>query len=160
MTAMAVPLKSNVASRRLPLSQDVPKRAVHRSIMDILPTRVAILDDDQSVRTAISRLLKASQMETECFASYLELLNFLERGAIDCLVLDLQMPGLNGIDVMRYLDQRGVSLPIVMITAHDGPGARERCLSAGAMAYVRKPLDADALLDAIHAAMTTGISPH
>lgn len=121
--------------------------------MDTVPTRIAILDDDQSVRTAIARLLKASQMEAECFASYLELLNFLERGAIDCLVLDLQMPGMNGIDVMRYLSQRGVSLPIVVITAHDGPGARENCLSAGASGYVRKPLDADALLTAIRDAM-------
>jgi CheY-like chemotaxis protein len=98
-------------------------------------------------------------METECFSSYMELLNFLERGAIDCLVLDLQMPGMNGIDVIRYLDQRGVSLPIVVITAHDGPGARESCLSAGAVGYVRKPLDADALLAAIYNAMASG-KPH
>jgi CheY-like chemotaxis protein len=54
---------------------------------------------------------------------------------------------------MHYLKQRGIRLPIVVITAHDGPGARESCLSAGAGGYVRKPLDADALLGAIETAM-------
>jgi len=159
MNGVVVPLKSNVAARRIPLSQHLGKPALDALTMDIVPTRIAILDDDLSVRTAISRLLRASQMETECFSSYMELLNFLERGAIDCLVLDLQMPGMNGIDVIRYLDQRGVSLPIVVITAHDGPGARESCLSAGAVGYVRKPLDADALLTAIYNAMASG-KPH
>jgi len=159
MNGVVVPLKSNVAARRIPLSQHLGKPALDALTMDIVPTRIAILDDDLSVRTAISRLLRASQMETECFSSYMELLNFLERGAIDCLVLDLQMPGMNGIDVIRYLDQRGVSLPIVVITAHDGPGARESCLSAGAVGYVRKPLDADALLAAIYNAMASG-KPH
>jgi FixJ family two-component response regulator len=122
-------------------------------MIETAPTRVAILDDDPSVRTAISRLLKASQLEVESFASYLELLNYLERGRIDCLVLDLHMAGINGIEVMRYLGQRGIALPTVVITAHDAPGTRETCLLAGAVGYIRKPLDADALLDAIHVAV-------
>jgi FixJ family two-component response regulator len=128
-------------------------------VIDLASARIAILDDDQSVRTAIARLLKASQMEAESFASYVELLNFLERGPIDCLVLDLQMPGMNGIDVMRYLHQRGIVLPTIVITAHDGPGARESCLAAGAVSYVRKPLDADTLLDAIRDAIGAPTPP-
>jgi CheY-like chemotaxis protein len=112
-------------------------------------TRVAILDDDQSVRTAISRLLKTSEMSVDLFATSVELLNSLERGTPDCLVLDLQMPGMNGIDVMNYLSHTGARVPTIVITAHDGPGSRESCVAAGATAYLRKPLDADELLKAI-----------
>jgi len=123
-------------------------------------TRIAILDDDHSVRTAISRLLKASEMTTDSFANCVELFTFLKHEAPDCLVLDLQMPGMDGIDVLRYLKQRGQSLPVVMITAHDAPGTRESCISAGAVAYVRKPLDVDALLDAITLAINGGMQRH
>jgi len=112
-------------------------------------TRVAILDDDQSVRTAISRLLRTSEMSVDLFATSVELLNSFERSTPDCLVLDLQMPGMNGIDVMNYLSHTGASVPTIVITAHDGPGSRESCVAAGATAYLRKPLDADELLKAI-----------
>ncbi len=112
-------------------------------------TRVAILDDDQSVRTAISRLLRTSEMSVDLFATSVELLNSFERKRPDCLVLDLQMPGMNGIDVMNYLSHTGSGIPTIVITAHDGPGARETCVAAGARAYLRKPLDADELLQAI-----------
>jgi FixJ family two-component response regulator len=112
-------------------------------------TRVAILDDDQSVRTAISRLLRTSEMAVDLFATSVELLNSFERGTPDCLVLDLQMPGMNGIDVMNYLSHTGSRVPTIVITAHDGPGSRESCVAAGATAYLRKPLDADELLRAI-----------
>ncbi len=149
-----VRLKSNVAARQLPLSPMVSKRHLCVSAMEIVPLRIAILDDDRSVRLAISRLLKACHLETETFANCKELLNFLKRDVLDCLVLDLQMPGMNGIDVMRHLGQRGVVLPVVIMTAHDGPGTRETCLSAGALGYVRKPLDVETLLHAIREAMT------
>lgn len=123
-------------------------------------THIAILDDDQSVRTAISRLLKASEMTTESFANCVELFTFLKHDALDCLILDLQMPGLNGIDVLRCLQQCGQCLPVVMITAHDDASTRESCMSAGAAAYVRKPLDVDALLDAITLAINGGTQQH
>lgn len=99
-------------------------------------------------------------MTTDSFANCVELFTFLKHEAPDCLVLDLQMPGMDGIDVLRYLKQRGQSLPVVMITAHDAPGTRESCISAGAVAYVRKPLDVDALLDAITLAINGGMQRH
>ena len=95
-------------------------------------------------------------METESFSSYITLLDFLQHDALDCLLLDLQMPGMSGLDVMHYLAQRNIDLPVVVITAHDGPGARETCLAAGAAAYMRKPLDYDALMDAITIAINGG----
>jgi FixJ family two-component response regulator len=118
-----------------------------------MAARIAILDDDQSVRTAIGRLLKTSRLEADTFATSIELFNAMERRRPDCLVLDLQMPGMNGLDVLRFLEQSGKQLPTIVITAHDEPQARENCLSAGAAAYLRKPLDADELLKAIEDAV-------
>jgi len=124
--------------------------------MVVSPTRVAILDDDQSVRTAIGRLLKTSHMEVDSFATSIELFNAIERKRPSCIVLDLQMPGMNGIDVMRFLTECGVYIPTIVITAHDETATRNKCLGAGAAAYLRKPLDADELLKAIEDAVARG----
>jgi len=117
--------------------------------MALPPQRVAILDDHQSVRTAIGRLLKISGMDAVGYATSTELLNSLERELPDCIVLDLQMPGMTGTDVMRYLSHAGIRVPIVIVTAHDEMDSPEACLAAGASAYLRKPLDADELIRAI-----------
>lgn len=118
------------------------------------PTRVAILDDDQSVRTAIARLLKTSKMEVDAFATSIELFNAIERSRPNCIVLDLQMPGMDGVDVMRFLAECGIHIPTIVITAHDEPATRNKCLGAGAAAYLRKPLDADELLKTIDDVVT------
>lgn len=110
---------------------------------------IAILDDDQSVRTAIGRVLRMSDMTVDAYGTSLELFDAIAEKSPDCLVLDLQMPGMNGFDVMKYLDRRGVHVPTVVITAEDEPASRENCLVAGATAYLRKPLDADVLLKTI-----------
>jgi CheY-like chemotaxis protein len=117
------------------------------------PMHVAILDDDQSVRTAIGRVLKMSEMTVDSCGTSLELFDAMAEKSPDCLVLDLQMPGMNGFDVMRYLDRRGVRVPTIVISAEDEPTSRENCLVAGATAYLRKPLDADELLKTINEAV-------
>jgi len=108
--------------------------------------RVAVLDDDQLVRTAIGRLLSASGMATELFATSLELFDFLADGEFDCLILDYQMPGMNGLDVLDLLDRARARFPTLVMTAHDRPDVCDACLKAGAFAYLRKPLDAGELL--------------
>ena len=113
------------------------------------PMHVAILDDDQSVRTAIGRVLRMSAIIVDSCGTSLELFDAIAEKSPDCQILDLQMPGMNGFDVMRYLDRRGVHIPTIVISAEDEPTSRDRCLVAGAMAYLRKPLDADELLKAI-----------
>lgn len=124
-------------------------------------TRVAILDDDQSVRTALGRLLRTSQLEVDSFATSIELFTALERQRPNCLILDLQMPGMNGLDVMNFLSQSGIQIPTIVITAHDELNMRESCLVAGAAAYLRKPLDADELLKAIADAVAPdGVGPN
>jgi FixJ family two-component response regulator len=114
--------------------------------------RVAVIDDDASVRKALKRLLRAANLDADVFASGREFLDSLPSGRPDCLVLDLHMPGMNGLDVQRHLTQEGLRVPVVVITGHDEPQIRAQCLSAGAAAYLRKPLDDEALLDAIHRA--------
>jgi FixJ family two-component response regulator len=120
--------------------------------MDRSRLRVAVIDDDESVRKALKRLLRAASLDADTFASGGEFLHSLATQLPDCIVLDLHMPGMNGLDVQQQLARSGLRVPIVVITGHDEPQARAQCLSAGAAAYLRKPLDDEALLDAIHRA--------
>ena len=109
----------------------------------------------RSVRRALQRLLRASDFDTETYASGREFLNSLRQTAVpDCLVLDVQMPGMNGLALQYELARVGTRLPTVVITGHDEPGMETRCLAAGALAYLRKPLEAKALLAAIHDAIS------
>ncbi|HEY1612427.1 MAG TPA: response regulator [Rhizomicrobium sp.] len=117
--------------------------------MAVRSLRVAILDDDPSVRVAISRLLNASSMIGDSFATSIDLFNAMETARPDCILVDLYMPTLDGLEVMSYLRQIGVTAPVIIMTAHDDPTLRDRCLRAGATAYLRKPLEAAELLDSI-----------
>ncbi|HSA81117.1 MAG TPA: response regulator [Geminicoccaceae bacterium] len=116
--------------------------------------RIAVVDDDPSVRKALARLLRASDLDADTYASAQDFLASLPHATqLDCLVLDLQMPGTSGLDLQRQLVRAGRQLPVVVITGHDEPGMQARCLAAGARAYLRKPLEAGALLAAIEAAI-------
>jgi FixJ family two-component response regulator len=115
--------------------------------------RVTVVDDDGSVRKAIGRLLTASGLCVEAFASGQEFLESLPANHPDCLVLDLHMPGLTGLDVLRELALAGLRLPVVVITAFDEPESRSQCISAGAAGYLLKPLDDRILLNAIATAV-------
>ena len=112
-------------------------------------THVAILDDDPSIRTALARLLKAEGMVVGSYATSDQFFGTLALERPDCLLLDLQMPGMTGINVLDRLGQLGVRIPTIILTAHDAAGSREACLNAGAAEYLRKPVDADRLIQAI-----------
>ena len=119
---------------------------------------VAVVDDEESVRSALVRLLRASSLDCEGFASGEAFLQSLATRRPDCLVLDLQMEGLNGRDVQRQLVGLQSRIPLIMITAHDEPTIREQCLADGASAYLRKPLRGDLLIRSIQAAIN-GAAP-
>jgi CheY-like chemotaxis protein len=112
---------------------------------------IAIVDDEEPVRKALKRLLRASGLEAESYASGKEFLQARAERQPDCVVLDLHMPGMSGLEVLRELRESHSGLPTVMITAYDEPASREQCLAAGAAAYLRKPLDERLLLNAISA---------
>ena len=118
---------------------------------------IAIIDDDRSVRKALQRLLRASDLDANTFGSGREFLDSVGGALPDCLVLDLQMPEMNGLELQRHLIQAGRRLPTIVITGHDEPGMEAQCMAAGASRYLRKPLDDKVLLDAIrHAIATAG----
>jgi FixJ family two-component response regulator len=114
---------------------------------------IAVVDDEESVRKALSRLMGTAGYDVEAFASGAAFLASAAQHPPDCLVLDLHMPGMNGFEVQARLSHSAPALPVVVVTGHDIPEARERVLSAGAAAYLRKPLDAGTLLDTIAAAI-------
>ena len=119
--------------------------------------RVAIVDDDTSVRRALARLLAASRFEASTFESGRDFLESLEVCRPDFVVLDLHMPGMNGLDVLAALADAGLALPVIMITGHATPETQARCEAAGAVAYLSKPLDQAAFLKAAgDAAATAG----
>ena len=110
---------------------------------------VAIVDDDAGVRTALSRLLDASGIATRSYASARDFLDSLASESPDCLIVDLQMPEMSGLELQQQLSRSGVSIPTIVITAHDDAEFRRRCLAAGAVAYLTKPIDVAALLTSI-----------
>lgn len=124
--------------------------------MDARRLLVAIVDDEEPVRRALRRLFLAAGLDVETFASGYEFLESLVAQRPDCVVLDLHLPGLTGLDVQQRLSELAVRLPTVMVTGHDQPGVAERAHAAGAFAYLEKPLDDERLLDAVIAAARSG----
>lgn len=119
--------------------------------------RVAVIDDDESVRTALVRLFRSVDFDAFAFASARAFLSEFRDLGVDCVVLDLQMPEMTGLDLQRYLRMvyPELALPVVMITAHDEPGSCERCLAAGVAAYMRKPVEGTKLVNEIRKLVRT-----
>ncbi len=113
---------------------------------------VAIVDDEEPIRKALKRLMRAANLEAEVYASGAAFLDSLATRRPDCLILDLHMPGMTGLHVLQQLQQSGVHLPTIVITAYDEPETRTHCLAAGATAYLRKPLEDRLLLGAVASA--------
>jgi FixJ family two-component response regulator len=114
---------------------------------------IAIVDDDESVRTAVEALLRSIGYEVKTFASA-EL--FLESGALRetrCLVLDVHMSGIDGLELQRRLNEAGSRVPIIFVTANEEGTQRQRAIEAGAVNFFRKPFDAKAFLAAIQSAL-------
>jgi FixJ family two-component response regulator len=110
---------------------------------------VVVVDDDEAIRKALSRLLRSWKFRVESFSSGREFLNSLQSCEPDCVVLDLHMPDMNGLEVLRALRAGKSDLPVIVITAHDEAGVRTTCLVTGASAYLCKPIDGNVLRPAI-----------
>jgi len=102
---------------------------------------------------ALQRLLRSAGLKVKAFSSGATVLEFVRSERPDCIVLDLHMPGVNGFEVQSSLTLAGHRIPVVVITGHDTPEARERALAGGASAYLLKPVDDRMLLAAIDAAI-------
>jgi two-component system nitrate/nitrite response regulator NarL len=113
------------------------------------PIYVAILDDELSVRTSLVRLLESGEMVAHGCATSSELFDYVALKRPDCLLLDLQGREMNGLDVLKYLNQWDFRIPTIVITGSDDEVSREACMNAGAVAYLRKPLDPGQLVQMI-----------
>jgi FixJ family two-component response regulator len=117
---------------------------------------VSIVDDDASLRRSLRNLLTSVGLRVETFESAEDFLRSAQRETTACLVLDLRMAGMNGLDLLRHLAVTGSRIPAVILTAHGEEEARRRALEAGAVAFLTKPFQGDALLDAVQTAMHQG----
>ena len=114
---------------------------------------ISIVDDDEAIREATKGLIRSLGYQAATFASAEE---FLQSDSVDntsCLIADVQMPGLSGIDLQRDLIARGVKMPTIFITAFPEEGMRLRALTAGAFGYLGKPFSEDSLLECLDSAL-------
>ena len=111
--------------------------------------RVLVVEDDDSMREAIERLLDAAGFSCTAYASADALLaRGVDEGSA-CVISDLRLPGMSGMELLTTLRQRDISLPFILITAHDRPGLRQEAMQCGAAAYLVKPFRGTVLLDAV-----------
>jgi FixJ family two-component response regulator len=117
---------------------------------------VYIVDDDDSIRRALKRLLRSVGYHALTFESAEDFLDSASCLGDGCLVLDIRLPGMTGLDLQEKLASSGAKYSVIFMTAHDNPQWRERAKKAGAVAYLRKPFGDQSLLDAIQFASEKG----
>jgi FixJ family two-component response regulator len=116
---------------------------------------IAVVEDDDGVRTALRQLLRAADFDALAFASAEEFLSSADRSAVDCLVADINLPGMNGVVLLGALAAAGVRLPAVLMTARDDPATLELIRRASPVPHLRKPFSDEAFFDAIARALQT-----
>lgn len=116
---------------------------------------VAIVDDDLSVRRSTGRLLRSSGLRVETFASAEDFLNSNLAGGIACVILDLWMPGMDGLQLQRRLIELSNPVPIIFLSARASANEERQALLAGAFQFLQKPVGKELLLRAVHSAIET-----
>jgi len=117
---------------------------------------VSIVDDDASLRRSLRNLLTSVGLCVETFESAEVFLESSSRDNTGCLVLDVRMPGMGGLGLLKRLMAAGSRIPVIMLTAHGDDDTRQRSLEAGAVAFLEKPVQGAALLSAVRCALATG----
>ena len=115
---------------------------------------ISIVDDDESVRVAIVSLLSSLGWTVDAFGSAEEFLNSPRANDSSCLVVDVQMPRMSGVELQRVLKARGQSVPMIFVTAFPEEGVRDRLLKAGAVGFLSKPFDDQSLIKCIDRALS------
>ena len=114
---------------------------------------IAIVDDDDSMRSAVQDLLEAVNLPAHGFASAEEFLESGQHHQTACLIADIRMPGMSGLELQAKLNAEHCRIPIIFITAHGDQRMRMQALRAGAVEFLAKPFDNEALLDSVRAAL-------
>lgn len=119
---------------------------------------VVVVDDEESVRRAVSRLLRAAGLTVRSFASAEDLLKSGQLSATGCLIADIQMPGMSGLNLLAELNARHCPVPTIFITAHGEENLRMQAMRLGAVKFLAKPIDGEKLLASARAALQAGAS--
>ena len=114
---------------------------------------ISVVDDDPSVRTATARLLRSMGFSVHAFASAQEFLSSPQLGETSCVIADMQMPGMTGVELQDHLIAHDHSMPIIFITAFPYDRVRERAMNAGAVCFLSKPFDEARLLECVEQAL-------
>jgi FixJ family two-component response regulator len=117
------------------------------------PKSVAIVDDDESLRGAIQDLLEAIGVSAKAFASAEDFLNSGQQRHTTCLITDIRMPGMSGLELQTKLNADGCRIPTIFITAHGDEKMRLQALRAGAVEFLSKPFNDEALIESVRAAL-------
>jgi two-component system, LuxR family, response regulator FixJ len=120
--------------------------------MNDKPT-IHVIDDDAAMRDSLAFLLDVNGFRPQVFESADAFLDGIDADAVNCVVSDIRMPGLNGIELVRKLKSQGAACPVILITGHGDVALAVEAMKAGAADFIEKPFDDDALLDAIRAAL-------
>jgi FixJ family two-component response regulator len=110
---------------------------------------IYIIDDDKSVKRAFELFLKATALDYKSFESANEFLATFKPSLEDIIIMDLNLPGMKGSDLLKEFMQENLAVPVIVVTALDDPQTRESCRKYGVKAYLRKPVDCETLLDII-----------
>jgi FixJ family two-component response regulator len=123
--------------------------------MDSISRLISIVDDDPLMREGLTSLLRSAGFATQAFASAEEFLSLAHRDNIACLILDVGLPGISGLELQRQLTATVSNhrTPVVFMTARDDEATRQRALKGGAVDFLRKPVRREALLNAVHLAL-------
>ena len=114
---------------------------------------IAIIDDDERFRKAVTSLVKARGFAVRAFASACDFLESRVIGSTSCLITDINMPGMTGIELHRHLIQTGYTIPTILLTAYPDESIRSRMLEAGCLGYLSKPFDDEVLIEYICSAL-------
>jgi FixJ family two-component response regulator len=114
---------------------------------------IAIVDDDRSVQTAVQDLIESEGLSTLCFGSAEQFLDSGAQRQAGCLIADIRMPGMSGLELQTRLKEERCPIPIIFITAHGDVKLRAQAIRDGAIKFLAKPFDNAVLLEAVHAAL-------
>jgi FixJ family two-component response regulator len=120
---------------------------------DHSPQVVAIVDDDQSIQRALKDLMESAELLARCYGSAEEFLESKHRSEIACLVADVRMPGMSGLELQARLKLEGARIPMIFITAHSDAKLKTEAMNAGAVDFLFKPFDDEVLLDKVRTAL-------
>jgi FixJ family two-component response regulator len=131
----------------------VQQNAADAGSENTVPRHISIVDDDASIREALKGLMRSARFNAEAFASAEEFLASENLSETSCLIVDVNLPGMNGFELQNRLQVEDRGIPVIFITAHGDETSRERALKGGAIEFLSKPVRREPLFNAIRSAM-------